>query len=353
MTKCYDVSPFLASLKPLEWNENRKYVKINDEAIEKVAATLAEKAEKDELKTPNWREECFPANDNFEEICWFFLVAGSINFAFTNFQPPFKDYFKEYKGKTWTGSLGMAAAITAAVYDYGIPLFDADYLADIKINQLIRIFAPEKPPLIEKRTANLRILGKVLKEKYQGQAANVFRDSDFYLFNGGSGFIGRLISDFREIFQDFSWHGPSVSFLQFHKLANLIPIVYQGRALASASSPPVSSGGGLPLFKDPHLFYPPADYSVPKALNALRILAYHPVLKSDIENLILIERDSLPEQEIRAVTVLAMYQLLRKVNGILRNQGQPPITMAELDGNLWLMSKSFDQPHHLTITTAY
>ncbi len=339
------VSPFLSSLKPLKTNADRQFVEINRQKVEQAAEHLVYQ---NELKAPAWRSACYPQTDDLESLAWYFLTHGSINFAFANFKPPFKKYFKEYKGQKWEGSRGMAAALTSAVYDHKMPIFNADYLSQIDAPELWRVFAPEEIPLLEERAANLRRLGSVLLEKYNGEAPNVFLNSDFFLFgeNGeNGGFIERLITDFKEIFQDISWHRRSASYLQFHKLANLIPILWQGRAL--------DSSGRLPRFKDTDMFYPPADYSVPKSLEAIGILKYSGELSLKIGNSSLIERDSPEEQEIRAATVWAMFELLGLVNEVRSGLKKETITMAELDGNIWLMARSISKPHHLTITTAY
>ena len=87
----------------------------------------------------------------------------------------------------------------------------------------------------------------------------------------------------------------------------------------------------------------PADYQVPKVLNAWGILKYSKELEHLVKKEVDIPRNSLEELELRATTI----QVGRIV---FQESGVPPHVF---DRFVWGLRKQFSQPHHLTVTTDY
>jgi len=87
----------------------------------------------------------------------------------------------------------------------------------------------------------------------------------------------------------------------------------------------------------------PADYQVPKMLEAENIINYDRELEYLIENNILIPKGSLYECEIRAASIIACEQLRVKLGW----------TMPQIDGYFWLRRKDVTKSFHLTVTTDY
>lgn len=149
----------------------------------------------------------------------------------------------------------------------------------------------------------------------------------------------RLIKDFPS-FCDVSVFRPTRSVLEFHKRAQLLVMIYQGRALSSKT---------LERMKDACDLGPPADYEIPRSLESLGILRYKPSLKEKIQKGQIILKDSRQEQEIRAQTVCAVIKLVDEVNKIKKHK----VNVLHIDYKLWSMARSFNNPHHLTPTIAY
>ena len=136
--------------------------------------------------------------------------------------------------------------------------------------------------------------------------------------------------------------------IEFNKRSQLFPMVYHGRAL--------SSSGTLQPIRDPENFGPIADYEVAKILRELGILQYNPGLAIAVETGTVINKDSSWEIEIRAQTVNAMAELLRRIDFYRSFSGSKSITMAELDYAIWSAGRSPEYEkirHHYTYTTAY
>ena len=323
------MNPFYQSLEII-WR-NPKFVFLDEIRLQDVAQEIA----KEDLKIPSWRAPVFYPKDD-ENFVQLLGVENSINFAFTDFET--KKKFKiEFKGQEWTGSFAMAGSLLRAIEE-GIPILSAEYLKNIRFRDTIYIFRSVpgyKMPMLKERTKIFREIGKVLLEKYEGSFWNLFEDAGFRAF-GPYGIVSQLRRNFPS-FNDVS------EYLHFHKRSQLMVIVYQGRAL--------DSHGELPLIGDIDDLGAIADYEVPKVLEYLGILEYLPSLKKKILNQEIIEKDSREEQEIRAMTVLAMKILLEEINKLRKDQ----INMCHLDFRIWKMGKdAVNLPqHHLTPTIFY
>lgn len=340
-------NPFLRSLKVI-WS-NPKFVFINKENLKKASRELGANFLKNGIETPSWKMPIFPENP--EEFMKFILVANSINFCFTD--PWSKERFAiNYKGQLWRDSLAMAACLKRALAEE-IPLYEAHYLENLKFSEVEYIFrhdekSGETPmPLLKERWENLKNLGLTVNKKFDGDMLNIFRASKFYVFNQGRGLVEILVKNFSSYY-DAAVHPKLKKIIHFHKRAQLLAMVYQGRALSDPSWP-------FPLLSDASNIGPPADYIVPAVLWKLRILNYEPSLISKIKNGEIIPRNSEEEIEIRAMTIKAMIELLENLKIFLKSKlgEESRISIIQLDYKIWQMGSILEIPHHLTPTTAY
>lgn len=340
-------NPFLPSLK-IVW-DNSKFVFINEKKLKKAAQKLADDFLKKGIKTPDWKMLIFPEKP--EEFMKFILIANSINFCFTD--PWTKKTFSvNYKKKLWKESFAMVACLKRAL-DEGFPLYNSNYLENLKISDVEYIFRSNKKlkenpiPLIKERWENLRNLGLVVNKKFDREMLNVFKASKFCAFNQGKGLVEILVKNFSSYY-DAAIHPIFKKTIHFHKRAQLLAMVYQGRASSESKWP-------FPLLSDAFDIGPPADYAVPVALRKLGILVYKPSLSNKIKNKEIIAKNSEEEIEIRAMTIKAMIELLKNVRVLLEGKlkDKKEISIIQLDYKIWLMGSKIKAPHHLTPTTAY
>jgi hypothetical protein len=221
----------------------------------------------------------------------------------------------------------------------GVKILDAGFLRHLDAQRCEQIFAGAVGiPMMAQRLEILREMGDILATRYQGSFHNVFEEARFRAFGNG-GVVNRLVADFPS-FRDESVHVPSGALLRFHKRAQLFAMMYQGRALTSKK---------LTRISDAILVGPIADYDLPKTLHAMGVLRYSPEVEQKVRTWSLIERDSLEEQEIRAQTIHAQVDLVRRINE-LRTDG---VSILALDYHLWTLGRALKEPHHITRTTAY
>jgi hypothetical protein len=321
-----------------------QHVTLNVEKIIEVGDCIA----LSDFVVPSWRGPLFPDDDLWAE---FIFWTSSINFAFTGVASG--AYRLEYpNGTTHSGANAMFAAFARALAR-GIPALDAGFWKSITPKLFEEFFGGSTPlPMRQERKQLLIENARVLLKKYGGKVENIFQESNFNCFTRGSipGVVDRLISEFT-FRDDVRYCPPTCSggvLLTFNKRAQLLPMLYQGRAQ--------SAGSNLQELVGYEYLTIPADYRVPQALESLGLIHYDAWLKQRIVRGELIEAGSLPEVEIRIQTVVAAEELKTEINACRLGAGKEEITMLGLDSYLWNYGRQLGkrgEKHHLTMTTAY
>ncbi|MBI2626613.1 MAG: hypothetical protein HYW69_03410 [Candidatus Nealsonbacteria bacterium] len=334
-------NPYVKTLEPV-WRDT-KDVRVNEEKLQELIKDMRQKKEKGELIIPAWAVPNIhpPIDCGLKEwvdyVCW----INTVNFAFTNFEPPYNKFAIEYpKGNFLSGSAAMAASFMRAKKE-GIPIFEAETMNTITWSEINYIFRPvdeeHKMPMLQKRWEIIREAADDLLGMYDGQWLNLFRWSNWRAFDYGKGFnyqgiIKKLVTNFFS-FGDTREYGGQT--LEFHKRAQLLVMMYHGRA--------ANSGGRFPLIKDINDIGPIADYDVPKALHFLGVLGYSSRLESAIENHSVIVVGHPWETENRLGQCYVMWRICEELS----------INMAQADYYIWEMGRKSKSPHILVPTTSY
>lgn len=321
-------NPVLESTK--EIYENSRFIKVNKKRLEKVAKEFA----KESLTIPSWDAPVFLDHDHSLYMVDFFLLANSINFAFTDFKTGIK-FETEYQGTNWKGSYGMFACLKRA-YDTPLAIFNTDYLANISVKKMKEIFKGNiEIPMLKQRTKIFREIGKVLQKNYCKSLDGIRWASKGMLFNDGRGFVERLVKDFPSFDDSLEYKGKKVC---FYKRAQLAPAMLYGKFQNKYK-----------LFNDIDKLTVFADYVLPKALRDLGIFEYTKSLKDKIDNSKLIKANSRTELELRACTIHAADMLIKEIN----KKRKYKINALHLDYRLWSEARKKPGKHHLTKTIAY
>lgn len=323
---------YVKTLEPV-W-ENLDSVFVNEENLH----DLIEKIKREELKTPAWQVpnvhppiDCKPALW-IDFICW----INTINFAFTNFNPPYNKFIIEYpEGTLWLGAFAMQASFMRANGE-GIPVFDAEYMSRISLKEVRHIFRPidsqHQIPMARERWKIFHEVGKVLLDKYDGSWFKLFLDANWEAFNSGQGIVEQLAANFPSFRDERFYKGYH---LKFYKRAQLLVMMYHGRA--------VNSNGRMSLIKDIEDIGPIADYEVPKALEFPGVMGYSPEFKRSIQNHKIFKPGDPEEVENR----LAMSYVMKKICD------EAGITMDKADFYVWNIGRKSKEPHILVPTTDY
>jgi len=310
-----------------------RYVFINYEKLIEVSEEIAQM----DLGHNDWRGDVFPKEDD-DRFMAFLVVSGAVNFCFTDFTTD-KSFDVEYPaGKIQKGAFAMFAALMRAMEE-GIDVLDPDVLWDLTQDEVNYVFRHAETPLpmLYWRKQHLNNLGRHFRNKRMS-FADVFRKTGFKSIHtiGGGGIVSELAR--------VGCYGDG----NFLKRAQLVPMIYHGRALASS--------GALPLLEDPENIGPIADYRVPQALRHIGVIYYSKELAGLVDSGVHFTSTwgphHLMELEIRAFGVVqAMDRLIIEVNR--RRPSDAQIVMGQLDYPVWKMGRQAEGRHHYTYTTAY
>lgn len=304
----------LSSLKPVL--EQPKYVRINKRRISYFAAQF------DKNKIAHWLK-ISPFNMallNEREIVAFLFVLNSISFSYWG-DPK---WTVTYKDKVYDGAQGMAACLGNAI-EYGVPLLDSHYLANMQREDLAQILQGNvEIPLFNERLRILNEIGAIIRKEFQGDFSSVLERAKR---NASS-----LVTILAEHFQSFE----DIAEYREHR------VYFRKRAQLLSSD--LSHYFRL---KDTDKLTACADYKLPQTLRRHGILQYSDDLQQQIRRKEEISAGSEEEIEIRAHTIYAVELIKKKITGI---------TSTQINDFLWLEGQiklPTDEPYHLTRTTAY
>jgi hypothetical protein len=308
--------------------EQSERVWIDKERLDLLAQQWLEKVS---TPDPTWYEQ-YHFHDGTERTVNWILVLDALNFCFwaERGQPRWSI---EYQGETLNGYLAEAAALKRAVEE-GIPVWDAAFLSTISSEALAHIFRGQQAiPLFEQRLHNVREVGRVLLEQYDGQFTHAIEQA------GGSAVqLTLLLAKNFPSFNDVALYRNHV--VRFFKRAQICVADIRG-SFGNKSWGAFSDLDQLTAF---------ADYKVPQVLRHFGVLEYDPELAERINNQQVLEAGSEEEVELRAATVWACELLRREM---LRHDY--PTTAAEIDMRLWLLGQHSTEmyPYHRTRTMYY
>jgi hypothetical protein len=264
------------------------------------------------------------------------LLLDALNFCFWG-EPGRPRWRVTWRDESHDGYDALAAALSRAVAE-GQPVCDADWLADLEAETLEQVLRPEPGcpmiPLFAERLTNAREVGRVLRDRYEGQFANVVEDA-------GYDAVALALALEREFpsFADVAlWAGQPVPFLKRAQIC-----VADLRA--------ITGGVGAGAIQGIERLTAFADYKLPQLLRRVGAISYAPELAAQVDSYALIPAGAPPEVEIRAATLWAVELLRRELarRGIERSA-------SEIDYRLWSESQAKtpdERPYHRTRTIYY
>ncbi len=271
-----------------------------------------------------------------ERIPNFTLLLDALNFCFWG-EPGRPRWRVTWREQTHDGYDALAAALSRAVEE-GLPLWDADWLANLAAETLERILRPDPGcpsiPLFAERLTNAREVGRTLAGRYEGQFANVVEDA-------GYDAVTLALTLEREF-----WAFADVP------CGNGQPVPVRPRAqIGAADRRALTGGAGVGAIRGMERLTAFADYKLPQLLRRVGAIQYAPELAARVDSYTLIPAGSPPEVEIRAATLWAVELLRRELArlGVERYA-------SEIDYRLWSESQARlpdERPYHRTRTIYY
>ena len=317
--------------------EQGEHVWIVTDGIERISNQwLHEHSSLDGQQTslPTWDTSYHFYDGTARTVNWL-LLLDALNFCFWA-EKGRQRWRISYKGETLNGYWAEAASLKQAVEE-GVPLWDAAYLSTISENAVASIFRPiegsDPIPLLEQRIANIREVGRVLQEKYDGQFIQAIQQAH----GSAVALVQLLARDFSSFNDVVLYRNHEVRFLKRAQICVAdIYSAFDGKEWGA-----FSDIDKLTIF---------ADYKLPQLLRHYGILSYHPTLAATIDAEKLLEPGSEEEMEIRAGTIWAC-ELLRQT---MQRQGYA-MNAPEIDQKLWFLSQHTEnmRPYHRVRTQFY
>ena len=276
----------------------------------------------------------------------FIFWTGLVNFAYWldgNPEGRKKFEFENPNGKPFSGAFALDKCFYRAFGERAItsdmiePHFESMEKARIFFKGLCDI------PFLEWRYWNMREALDVLKKHFNKDPINIYEEARwdvkklvallvlrFPLAFGGGVTTLNLYNTSPKA------SGHKILSFPFYKLAKLLPVLYQGRALRPGSS--------LSKLVNTETIVAICDYEVPKALRHAGVLVYGEELAQKVDTEKVIHRHSLDELAIRAANTVANYEILKRLENW---------DIVALDFAQWSSGKASAKPHHRTPTPAY
>ncbi len=305
-----------------------RHVHINLEALQRLSGELAGGS----IRIPGWDDEHHFRGDD-EATLAYLLVLDAINFCF--WPPPGRDKWEiSHKQSSYSGYYALSVSLKKAV-ESGIPVTDARFLASLTLDQMKEILSGRgELQLIERRLENLRELGRVLLENYDGKASRLVAAA-----RGSAAALARLMTESFSSFRDEAVYQGEKVF--FYKRAQLLAADIHG----------AFGGEGWGGFGGMEKLTAFADYKLPQVLRHMGVLDYAAPLAERIDRLIYVDPGSPEEVEIRANTIWAVEMIRQELERLGRK-----LRAFEIDWILWNLGQdeAFRQkPYHRTITIFY
>eukprot|EP00128_Syssomonas_multiformis_P007236 Colp12_sorted_trinity150504_noHs@10485 len=303
-------------------------VAIPDEAVRSAAKKLYEEIKSQKYSKSNWRKnDLHPQVLDTTTVDWI-VVLDTLNFSFWSNRTDGTEFAISYKGKRYNGYWLLCAAINRAL-DEGIPITTPSFYANITDEQVRHIFrsdTDEEVPLLPERAKNLREVGTVLMQKFEGSFINCIEQAQ----NSAQKLLDIVTSSF-SCFNDVATFGGREVHIQ------------KRSQILIADLWACFEGEGYGRFDDVETLTMFADYRVPQGLAHLGLLSYSPQLLERMRSADLFQPGERLEVEIRGCSIWAVELLTREVLKLREAEGRADVEINSviLDFYIWDYSKRF------------
>lgn len=303
--------------------EQSQHVTINDAAVEKMLLMNGW----DHIHV-DWYPELHLADAE-----WIF-VLDALNFCFWEEcgQPKWSI---DYHGQEFSGYWALAGSLKRAVEE-GIPMTDPEFLSTISAKTAAKIFrGKQQIPLLQARVNNLREVGTVLLEKYDGAFTNLLTSVNCSAIR----LVEEIVANFSSFNDIATYNGKTI-------------YLYKRAQLLAADLYGAFEGEGFGWFRDLDELTIFADYKLPQVLRHYDVLQYDEYLSRLVDSYTLFAPGSAEEVEIRAATI----QTVEHIRLALTRNTQRSIPAYKLDWWLWNLGQNDavrTKPYHRARTMFY
>jgi len=281
--------------------------------------------------------EGFNLLGNIKDNIQIVFIEDVVNFCFWSDLDQMRWRVEYNKGdQSKDGWSGLQACFIRALKE-GVPVLDAKYLSNIKLEDVQKIFrssTEQEIPLIEERWKNLLEAGRVLLKKFDGEFINLVKEADYDAVK----IVDLIIKNFASFLDKSILNGKEIIFLK------------RAQIVANDLSY-ISTNDEKLHIKNLDQLTAFADYKIPQLLRGLGIIYYSDELARKINSGTHLPKDSREEVEIRASTIWAIELIKQELGN--------KYTSSQIDNALWFLSQKDKEigidlnPYHRTRTIFY
>jgi hypothetical protein len=305
--------------------DHAKSVRINLDAVARAADALAQQ----QIAPPAWNYDYHYFDGTPRSVNYLFLL-DTLNFCFWG-QPRWKI---EYNGQTLDGYWALAASLKRAI-EQNPEIAEGAFLAHITPQQLKGILLGKgEIPLFAERWRNVRELGTMLQNLWEGDAARLVECADH-----DAARLAQIVIENLSSFNDIAVYDDHE--VRLFKRAQILVTDLWG----------AFRGKDWGEFENISVLTAFADYKLPQILRAWGVMRYAGPLARKIDHKLQIPAGSPTEIEIRAATLWAV-EFLRQA---LKQRGRA-LESVQVDWILWNASQgkfAGIKPYHHTRTIYY
>uniref|UniRef100_A0A915AU26 Queuosine 5'-phosphate N-glycosylase/hydrolase n=2 Tax=Parascaris univalens TaxID=6257 RepID=A0A915AU26_PARUN len=264
-------------------------LKVSKSGVETVAKMVLDAVRSGKIRDVDFdASDLHPKGADRAAIEWVFFM-DSINFSFWTEEGA--KFVVTYKDKSYTGYFAGCACVNRAI-DNGIPITSADYMQNITVEDVKKVFVADDGgiiPMAEQRAQVLSEAGAVLNAKFGGSFYHCVENCG----KSAVKLLATIVENF-ESYRDFGdFKGKKVSFL---KRAQILVADVYGCLKNKNEIGSFYDIGELTMF---------ADYRVPQALAYLGALHYSSKLLKSLRSNPILPSGCPLEMELRGFSIKA------------------------------------------------
>ena len=312
--------------------ENAKEVKINKEAVKKIAKEWA----KEEIPESQWPKEMHLETDDEQALLTYLIILDSVNFCFWSERERWRI---TYNGKKYDGYFALSLALKK-FFEENPQKGTFEYLAEISYEEYLEILqGGENLLFLKERWENIQDVSQAMVREHNGDVRTFVSEAE-----KKCELLVKKIAELPSFDDDAIYNGQKV---YFWKRAQILAADIWG----------AFDGKGMGELQDRNWLTVFADYKIPQILSHVGILEYSDRLKKKIEDKEKLQQGEKEEVEIRAATIWAAENLKNEMSSEYlkdkmgsKGKGLPAF---ELDWFLWNKAQGIQAPYHFTRTIHY
>nr|CAI5853946.1 unnamed protein product [Callosobruchus analis] len=298
-----------------------KYVKIEEEGIQKLGDLIVEEITSGKLSPENFSQvEVHPSSEEPWALDWLFVV-DTLNFCFWH-----NENEEGWKVEGHSGYFALCAAINRAIkekVDITNPTFYST-ITEKQLQNILRSDTKIECPLISDRVKCLHEVGNALLENFEGSFKNVVKQCN----NNAEKLLQLIVNNFSCFRDEAEYQGEKIA-------------IYKRAQILIGDIWACFKNKGIGYFEDIDKITAFADYRIPQTLLWFEAFEYSKELNEKLKNNVVLKNGDEEEVEIRACTIHAVELVKEYVNNQFDDEDTEEISAELWQEACWIVINAY------------